>query len=226
LAKDVETNQTNYMITTSNSIWDASECVLVLIDYQQGVFDIVYEQDHRVIELNVCTLAKAAIAFNIPVVLSTLGVKLGVNTSTIQSLKSLLPGVIEIDRSSMNAWEDADFVSAIEATGRKKLVICGIVTSTCLAFAGLMAMDDGYEVMFIEDATGDQYKRKHEMAIERLIQAGAIPNTTIAMIAEWFRDWRSPFAAFAGKLFVSYFDEIAPLKTMPETYSYRGLASN
>lgn len=210
----------------SNSIWDASECVLALIDYQQGVFDIVYEQDHRVIELNVCSLAKAAIAFNIPVVLSTLGVKLGVNTPTIPSLIRELPGITEIDRSSMNAWEDEDFVNAINATGRKKLVVCGISTSTCMAFAAVEAINDGYEVMFIEDATGDQYKRKHEVAVERLIQAGAIPNSTIAMIAEWFRDWRSPFASFAGKLFVSYFDEIAPLKTTPETYSYKGLANN
>lgn len=214
------------MSTTSNRIWDASECALVLIDYQEGVFDIVYEQDHRVIELNVCTLAKAAIAFNIPVVLSTIGVKLGVNNPTIESLKAVLPGVVEIDRSSMNAWEDEDFVNAVKATGRKKLVICGIVTSTCLAFAAIEAMDDGYEVMFIEDATGDQYKSKHQMAVERLIQGGAVPNTTIAMIAEWFRDWRSPFAAFAGKLFVSYFDQIAPLKITPETYSYKGLANN
>ncbi len=214
------------MSATSNRIWDASECALVLIDYQAGVVDIVYEQDHRVIELNVCTLAKAAVAFGIPVVLSTLGVKLGVNTPTIDSLKAILPGVAEIDRSSMNAWEDADFVNAIKATGRKKLVICGIVTSTCLAFAAIEALDDGYDVMFIEDATGDQYQRKHEMAVERLIQAGAVPNTTIAMIAEWFRDWRSPFAAFAGKLFFSYFDDIAPLKSMPETYPYKGLGNN
>jgi nicotinamidase-related amidase len=214
------------MNTRSNKIWDASECALLIIDYQGGVFDIIYEQDHRVIELNVCTLAKAAIAFNIPVVLSTLGAKLGVNTPTIESLKTALADVPEIDRSSMNAWENADFVNAIKATGRKKLVICGMVTSTCLAFAAIEAMDDGYEVMFIEDATGDQYKRKHEMAVERMIQAGAVPNTTIAMIAEWFRDWRSPFAAFAGELFVSYFDAIAPLKTTPETYPYKGIANN
>ena len=211
---------------TSNNIWDASECTLVIIDFQGGVFDIVYEQDHRIIELNICTIAKAAVAFNIPVVLSTLGVKLGVNTPTIESLKAELPGVMEIDRTSMNAWDDDAFVAAIKATGRKKLVICGIVTSTCLAFAAIEAMDDGYEVMFIEDATADQYIRKHEVAVQRLIQAGAIPNSTIAIIAEWFRDWKSPFAVFAGKLFVSYFDTIAPLKTNPEIYPYKGLSNN
>lgn len=210
----------------SNRIWDGGDCALIFIDYQKSIFDIIYEQDHRLIELNVRTLAEAAVAFDIPVILTTVGVKIGANSPTIESLRSKLPDIVEIDRSSMSAWEDDNFVEAVKATGRKKLVICGITTSTCLTFSALGAMDDGYDVMFIEDAVGDQYKRKHELGVERLIQAGAIPNSTVSVIAEWFRDWKSPFAEAAGNLFVSYFDEIIPLKSNPETYPYKGLGGN
>ena len=110
----------------SRPLWDASECALVLIDYQDNVADIIYEQDVRVIELNVRTLAQAAVAFKIPVVLSTVGVEMGVNGPTIPSLRSVLPGVKDIDRSSMNAWEDPGFVAAVKATGRTRLVMGGI----------------------------------------------------------------------------------------------------
>jgi len=98
-----------------------------------------------VIELNASTLATAARAFNIPVVLSTVGVEMGVNKPTIASLKAALPDVKDIDRSSMNAWEDAAFVAAVKATGRKRLVMGGIVTSVCLAFPAIDALADGYE---------------------------------------------------------------------------------
>src|SRR5437899_6314896 len=91
----------------ARGVWDASECALLLIDYQENVLDLVFEQDRRVVELNARTLATAARAFNIPVVLSTVGVQMGVNKPTIASLKAVLPEFKELDRSSMNAWEDA-----------------------------------------------------------------------------------------------------------------------
>jgi len=139
-------------------LWDASECALVLIDYQDSVLGIVFEQDRRVIALNARTLAQAALAFKIPVILSTVGVEMGVNGSTIPSLRTALPNVKEIDRSNMNAWEDAKFVAAVKATGRKRLVMGGIVTSVCLAFAASDALADGFEVSFVVDAVGDTYK--------------------------------------------------------------------
>lgn len=106
----------------SRGIWDASECALLLIDYQDHVMDVIFEQDRRVIELNVCTLAKIALDFKIPVILSTVGVEMGVNTPTISSLRAVLQNVEEIDRSSMNSWDDAKFLAAVKATGRKRLV--------------------------------------------------------------------------------------------------------
>ena len=87
-------------------VWDASECVLMLIDYQDHVLDVIFAQDRRVIELNVRTLTKMAVAFNVPVILSTVGVEMGANGPTIESLQSLLPQVKDIDRSTMNAWGD------------------------------------------------------------------------------------------------------------------------
>src|SRR5437879_7919474 len=115
-------------------VWDASECALLLIDYQENVLDLVFEQDRRVVELNARTLVTAARAFNIPVVLSTVGVEMGVNKPTIASLKAALPKIKDIDRSSMNAWEDRAFVAAVEATGRKRLVMGGLVTWFVLSY--------------------------------------------------------------------------------------------
>ena len=102
----------------------------------------------------------------------------------------------------MNAWEDAKFVAAVKATGRRRLVMAGIVTSVCLAYPVVDALAAGYEVSFVEDAVGDVYKEWHENAVLRLAQAGAIPRTTAATITEWFRDWKSPFADHARKLIV------------------------
>ena len=204
-------------------VWDATDCALLLIDYQENVLDLVFEQDRRVIELNARTLAKAALDFKIPVVLSTVAVEMGINKPTIASLKAALPNVKEIDRSSMDAWEDRAFVAAVKATGRKRLVMGGIVTSVCLAFAAIDALAAGYEVAFVEDAVGDSYKEYHDMAVLRLVHAGAIPRTTSSVIAEWFRDWKSPLADSARKLYVPYYDELAALKKAPERRAPRGL---
>jgi nicotinamidase-related amidase len=196
-------------------VWDASECVLMFIDYQDHVMDLIFAQDRRIIELNIRTLAKMAVAFKIPVILSTVGVEMGVNGPTVESLRAVLPHVQDIDRSSMNAWGDAKFVAAVKATGRKRLVMCGISTSACLTYPVVSALADGYEVTFIEDAVGDTSKQQHDTAVLRLAHAGAIPNTTVGMIAEWFLDWKLPVANEWRKVAVPYYDEIAALQRAP-----------
>src|SRR5579862_7477226 len=188
------------MNTKTNGIWDAADCTLILIDYQPEVMDGIHDKDPKLVELNVCTLAKMAVKFNIPVILSTVAVKMGIDSPTISSLKEALPGVEEIDRTSMNAWEDQAFLKAVKATGHKKLVMGGIVTSVCLAYPAVHALSEGYEVAFIEDAVGDRSKEEHAIAVMRLVQAGAVPNTTVGMMAEWFRDWASPQANFAREI--------------------------
>jgi nicotinamidase-related amidase len=205
-------------------VWDASDCALVLIDYQEEVLSVVFEQDRRVVELNAITLAKQAVLFDIPVVLSTVAVEMGANSPTIPALQAALPGVEPIDRSSHDAWGDDPAVrAAIRATGRRRLVMCGMVTSACLAYSAVGALGDGYEVTIVEDAVADITKEIHDAAIRRIVQAGAVPNTTQAMMAEWFRDWNSPLADHARELWPSYREEWAALKRDPQYQEPRGL---
>jgi nicotinamidase-related amidase len=204
-------------------VWDASECVLMFVDYQDHVMNVIFAQDRRVIELNVRTLAKMATAFGIPVILSTVGVEMGANGPTIDSLRAVLPGVQDIDRSSMNAWADPKFMAAVKATGRKRLVMCGISTSACLTYPVVSALADGYEVAFIVDAVGDTYQDQHDTAVLRLAHAGAIPNTTVGIIAEWFLDWKKPVADSWRKVAVPYYDELADLKRSPVFHPPQGL---
>jgi nicotinamidase-related amidase len=200
---------------TKSPIWDSKECALVLIDYQPEVMDSIHDKDPKLVELNVCALAQMAVKFEIPVVLSTVAVKLGVDSPTIEPLKAVLPGVDEIDRTSMDAWDDEAFVKAVKATGRKKLVMGGIVTSVCLAYPAVRALSDGFEVSFIEDAIGDLSKSHHDMGVMRLIQAGAVPNTTTGIMAEWFRDWASPLASRAREVLPTYLMEFNKLHGYP-----------
>src|SRR5207245_3178966 len=119
----------------SSAVWDREGCVLMFIDYEDHVLDVIFAQDRRVIELNVLTLAKMALAFKIPVILSTVGVEMGANGPTIDSLRAVLPKVQDIDRSTMNAWDDPKFVAAVKDTGRQRLVVCGSWSSACVSFA-------------------------------------------------------------------------------------------
>src|SRR6185503_19414339 len=118
--------------------------------------------------------------------------------------------------STMNAWGDPKFVAAVKTTGRKRLVMCGISTSACLTYPVVSALADGYEVAFIEDAVGDSSRQQHDTAVLRLAHAGAIPNTTVGMIAEWFLDWKLPIANEWRKVAVPYYEEIAALQRAPE----------
>lgn len=197
-------------------VWDESECALVMMDYQPEIIATVFEQDRRLIELNIRSLADLAVRFEIPVVLSTVSVSAGVNSPTIQSLKDKLPDAQEIDRTTTNAWEDEAFLAAIKATGRKKLVMCGLVTSVCLAYPTVCALADGYEAMIVEDAVGDLTKQIHDTAVLRMIQAGAVPTSTSAMMIEWFRDWADPRAPAMREVLVPWVTEWTPLKQTPE----------
>lgn len=181
------------------------DVALVLIDYQPEMFaNIRSETSSDLIDLNVRLLIKAAKAFDIPVILSTVGVKYGVNHPTRQSIVDELPGVTAIDRTSMNAWEDDAFRAAVEATGRKKLIFGALYTEICLAFPVLEAMADGYDATFVVDAVGGMSQLAHRTAVERLTNAGAAPNTAIAIVTELFRDWASPVADKARTILKEY----------------------
>lgn len=195
----------------SPKIWDATEVALVIIDYQEEMFRQFTTSDPREIELNMKFLINVAKTFNIPVVLSTVGVKLGVNKPTRQSIRELIPNIPEIDRTGMDAWEDENFVRAIQATGKKKLIFCALYTEICLAYPVVEALSEGYQVTFPADAVAGLTEIAHRMAMTRIIQAGATPNTTLALVTELFRDWKSPLGTKAKPLIVQYLSDFREL---------------
>jgi Isochorismatase family len=143
-----------------------------------------------------------------PIVLSTVGVGFGFNGPTLPSVLSELEGIEPIDRSSMNAFEDQAFRSAVEATGRKRLIIGALHTEICLSFATVQALKDGYDVLYVTDAVGGRSQVAHRTAIERLAHAGAVPTTALAVVTELFRDWASPLAGPAQDVIYWYFGEV------------------
>lgn len=202
--------------------WDAADCALLLMDYQENVLGQVFEQDRRVVELNARTLATYAVALGIPVILSTVAVEMGINQPTIPSLQAALPDVKPIDRTQRNAWKDPAFLDAVKAADRRKLVMCGISTSVCLAYPAVSALADGYEVSFVEDAVADSTREIHDIAVLRLTHAGAVPNTTQALMAEWDSDWQSPLADVAREIWGTYRNEWATLLQAPELHLVTG----
>src|SRR5258705_13934815 len=108
----------------------------------------------------------------------------------------------------MNAFEDQAFREAVEATGRKRLIIGGLHTEICLSFATVSALKDGYDVMYVTDAVGGRSQVAHRTAIERLAHAGGVPTTALAVTTELFRDWRSPIAKQALEVIEGYFAEV------------------
>ena len=164
-------------------------CAVVLIDYQPEQIATVQSSPVEEVMLNAKAVCKLARAYDVPVVLSTVGVDMGVNQGTAPELLEELPGVEEIDRTGVNSWEDADFRAAIKATGRKKIVMCGLWTEVCLAFPTLDLLAEGYEVYPVIDAVGGISKVSHESAIQRIVQAGAHPITAISFGSELMRNW-------------------------------------
>src|SRR4029077_2504474 len=159
-------------------VWTSEECALVLIDYQKEQLESIRtETPTELVELHTRWLARTAKAFDVPIVLSTVGVEYGFNSPTQPSILAELPDVEPIDRTSMDSFEDQAFREAVEATGRKRLIIGGLQTEVCLAFAVVEALKAGYEVQFVPDATGSRTPAEHRTAIERMAHAGAVPNT-------------------------------------------------
>jgi nicotinamidase-related amidase len=193
-------------------VWTSEDCALVLIDYQNEMFEVIRsETSADLVEMHVRLLAKTAKAFDMPIVLSTVGVGFGFNGPTLPSILSELDGIEPIDRSSMNAFEDAAFSDAVKATGRKRLIIGGLHTEICLTFASVPARKDGYDVMFVTDAVGGRSQAAHRTGIERLSHAGAVPTTALAVVTELFRDWGSPLAGPAQDVIYWYFNEVPTL---------------
>jgi nicotinamidase-related amidase len=193
-------------------VWTYEDCALLLIDYQNEMFEVIRsETPADLVELNVRLLAKTAVALEMPIVLSTVGVGYGFNGPTLPSILDELEGIEPIDRTSMNAFEDQAFREAVEATGRKRLIIGGLHTEICLTFATVQALKDGYDVMYVTDAVGGRSQVAHRTGIERLGHAGAVSTTALAVNTELFRDWATPAAGPARDVIYWYFTEISKL---------------
>jgi nicotinamidase-related amidase len=191
-------------------VWTSEDCALVLIDYQPDQLESIRsETSADLVEFHARWLARTAKAFDVPVVLSSVGVEYGFNGPTRPAILAELPDVEPIDRTSMNSFDDQSFRQAVEATGRKRLIFGALQTEVCLAFAVVEALRNGYEAMFVTDATGSRTQAEHRTAIERLSHAGAVANTEVGVVCELFRDWAGPLGAAAQETTGWYFSEVA-----------------
>jgi len=172
----------DHLLTPKNS-------VMVVIDYQPSQLSGVRSMDRDLLLKNVVSAAKVAKLFRVPIVHSTINVKTGRGKPTLPPLAEVLADYPPIDRTTTNAWEDPDFVSAVRATGRRKLILCALWTEICMAFPALDAMREGYEVYPVVDAIGGTSIEAHAAGIDRVVQAGAKPTSWVALAVELQRDW-------------------------------------
>jgi len=181
-AKDGRTKRSEKGLLTPDN------CVVALIDHQPQMMFGVAGVDRESIINHTVALGKAARVFDVPVVLSTVETK-SFSGNLWPQIRAVFPEQAAIERSSMNAWDDKNFVAAIKATGRKKLVLAGLWTEVCVAFPSVQAIHDGYEVYVVEDCCGDVSQLAHDNAMKRVIQAGAKPVTSLQVMLELQRDW-------------------------------------
>lgn len=190
---------TNSNFVPKNPIADnlltGDNTVLLVIDWQQDLIDIVHNINQDVMMNNIQAMVKTANLFNVPVIETTIGVKMAGSTPTVPSVKNLIHKDVEnIDRVSLNAWQNKALVEAVRATGRKKVLITGLWTSGCPTYTTLDALKDGYEVYILTDLMGDATTMAHNTAIDRMVQAGAIPFTWEGAGAEMLRSYTNPKA--------------------------------
>ncbi|MBI5656333.1 MAG: hydrolase [Geobacter sp.] len=161
---------------------------LILIDFQPQMTFGVANIDRQTLFNNVMLLAKAAKIFNVPTILTTVETK-SFSGNMWPQILDIFPDQEPVERSSMNSWEDAKLVEAVVATGRKKLIMAALWTEVCLAFPALEALQAGYEVYAVEDASGGTSVAAHNAAMRRIEQAGVVPVTALQVLLEYQRDW-------------------------------------
>ncbi|MFJ9552661.1 hydrolase [Nocardiopsis sp. NPDC101807] len=163
------------------------ESVVVLIDHQPFQFTNLNSHEPSMVVNNTVGLAKAAKVFDVPTILTTVLEERG--GYLIQALQDVFPEQKPIDRTFINTWQDERVVDAVKATGRKKLIIAGLWTEICVAMPAIQAAGEGFEVFVVTDASGGISAEAHDMAVRRMVQAGVVPITWLAVAGEWQRDW-------------------------------------
>ncbi|MGW1464270.1 hydrolase [Streptomyces sp. NPDC002308] len=172
----------------SDALLTPDNCAVLFVDHQPQMFFGTGSGDRTAIINATVGLAKAAKVFDVPVVLSTVAAE-SFSGPLLPQLADVFPEQKIIDRSTMNAWEDVAFVEAVKATGRKKLVIAGLWTEVCIVLPTLSALAQGYEVYVVADASGGVTPQAHDHAVQRMVQAGAVPVTWVQVLLELQRDW-------------------------------------
>lgn len=176
---------------------------LIIIDYQPVQISSVASRSKRELVANITALARIGKLYALPVVLATVNVATGMNQPTIHQITDVLTGLAAIDRTSINAWEDEDFVRAVKATGRKKLIMAALWTEVCLVHPALDAIAEGFEVYPVVDCVGGTSAEAHDVGLRRLEQAGGKPTSWVQLICELQRDWnrKATVPGFAEILF-------------------------
>lgn len=162
----------------------------VIIDYQPVQVNSIASMDRQLLVNNIVGTARAALAYGLPIVHSTVNVATGLNKPPIPQLRKVLDGVPTYDRTTINSWEDLEFRRAVEATGRRKLIMTALWTEACLTFPALDALREGYEVYVVADAVGGTSVAAHEMALRRIEQAGGRMISVPQLFCELQRDWQ------------------------------------
>jgi nicotinamidase-related amidase len=164
-------------------------CALVIIDYQPVQVRSVNSMDQDLLVDRVVHLARFALLYQVPVVLSTVNVSNGRNLPTIEPLADVLRGITAVDRTTINAWEDLEFRQAVLATRRRKLIMAALWTEACLTFPALDAMCEGFEIYPVTDAVGGTSSEAHQAGLERIALAGGRPTSVVQVGCELQRDW-------------------------------------
>lgn len=193
-------------VRANDHLLTPDNAVITFIDYQPEQYAGVNSMPHDELLANVEVLGHVATLFKLPTVLTTVYVKHGMN-GTNPELRAALPGVEEIDRTTMNSWEDPDFYAAIKNTRRQKLIVAGLWTEVCVTFPVLDALKEGLDVYFVIDAIGGVSKAAHDAAVQRMIQAGAKPISVVALACELQRDWARPEAERLRMVLREYFSK-------------------
>ncbi len=163
---------------------DPKNVAMLLVDHQSSLFQLVEDMPASVLRANVTALAKAATLAKIPVV-TTASVPQGPNGPLIPEVHQFAPNATYIPRrGELSAWDNAEFVAAVKATGKKQLIIAGTLTNVCLAFPAIQAVSDGYQVFAVLDASGASSRMAYEITLARLVQAGVVPIDTGGAVAE------------------------------------------
>jgi nicotinamidase-related amidase len=161
----------------------------LLIDYQPSQLAGVRSMDRDLLLKNAVSTVRTIKAFDVPVVHSTINVTSGRGKPTLPELADLLTDDKPLDRTTTNSWEDIEFVEAVHATGRRKLILCGLWTEICMAFTALDALREGYEVYPVVDAIGGTSPEAHRAGLDRVTQAGGQPISWVTLAVELQRDW-------------------------------------